>query len=455
MTTTRYRLSHLPLQPLMGLFIALASIAFIACSNSEIVVADVEESAGAGTAITDPSSIDSIYPHEFVCDTIQKDLSLDDTEYPYAGLPRIVIETENLQAIKDKKTEIPAKLQIWGEHIPESEVMDLTIRGRGNTSWGMPKKSYKIEFTQKQEMLGMPKERDWALIANYADKTLIRNHLIYQLSKDLNAPYSPRNQFVELYINNEYLGIYQLTETIKVCSSRINPSNKNNFFLIEFDKDVSDSTNIVTSQMGKLFTIHYPKNVSEDRLEWISTYLNQFENFLQNKDATSYSDWLVLDDYIRHYWLQEFSNNLDGDFNRSVYFTITNGKMISMGPIWDFDLSFGNYVTSYDTWRIRESYWNKLLFSDTAFLNQVNQFWIMNHAFFESVLDSIDDYKSLLEKASKNNFKRWDILKKTTDWWKPQSYDSYDAAVDDLKNWITQRILWIDSHTQPKSKQIN
>ena len=87
----------------------------------------------------------------------KKYLPLTDTEYPYAGIPRIVIETENRSPVKDRKNEIPAKLQIWGENSPESEVMDLTIRGRGHTSWsGMPKKSYKIEFTNKQAMLGMP-----------------------------------------------------------------------------------------------------------------------------------------------------------------------------------------------------------------------------------------------------------------------------------------------------------
>jgi hypothetical protein len=99
-----------------------------------------------------------------------------DKEYPYAGIPRIVIETGNRIAIKDRETEIPAKMQIWGESSSESEILDLTIRGRGNTSWTeMPKNSYKIEFEKKQSMLGLPKDKDWALIANFADKTLLRN----------------------------------------------------------------------------------------------------------------------------------------------------------------------------------------------------------------------------------------------------------------------------------------
>ena len=226
------RLSHYVLLALASLFTVITIIAITACSNSETVGADVEgsaivhckdtdtdvsptqeesttkeaslsadttitelaskdsihshevagiktknDSSKADSIITKPTSIDSIYPHKIVCDSIQNNLSFDDSEYPYAGIPRIVIETENHQAIKDRETEIPAKLQIWGANAPESDIMDLTIRGRGNTSWEMPKKSYKIEFTQKQELLGMPQDKDWALIGNYADKTLMKKIL--------------------------------------------------------------------------------------------------------------------------------------------------------------------------------------------------------------------------------------------------------------------------------------
>ena len=77
-------------------------------------------------------------------------LSLDDSEYPYAGIPRLVIQTEGLRGIYDRKKEIPAKMQIYGETSPESEIMKLTIRGRGNTSWQAPKPSYKIEFIESR-----------------------------------------------------------------------------------------------------------------------------------------------------------------------------------------------------------------------------------------------------------------------------------------------------------------
>lgn len=187
-------------------------------------------------------------------------LPLDDSEYPYAGIPRIVIETENFQEIRDRETEIPAKLQIWGESSPESEVMYLTIRGRGNTSWtDMPKNSYKIEFTNKHEMLGMPKDKDWALIANYADKTLLKNFITYKLASWLNAKYAPRCEFVELYLNKSYLGVYLLSETIKKGKNRILLDDS--AFIAEFDIKQKKDDITISTESGKKFPYTIPKSL--------------------------------------------------------------------------------------------------------------------------------------------------------------------------------------------------
>ena len=189
--------------------IAFAMMFLSACRNSvEVDNDEPTTSMQSSEALKGKSSSKKSYPDSF---------KPNDKEYPYANIPRIVIETENRTKIKDRETEIPAKLQIWGKKEAESEIVDLTIRGRGNSSWlYMPKKSYKIEFVKKQSMLGMPKDKDWALISNYADKTLMKNYLMYNLSAKLGAFYSPRCEFAELYLNGEYLGVYLLTETIKI-----------------------------------------------------------------------------------------------------------------------------------------------------------------------------------------------------------------------------------------------
>ena len=375
------------------------------------------------------------------------------SEYPYAGIPRIVIETENYREIKDRETEIPAKLQIWGAKAPESELMDLTIRGRGNTSWTeMPKKSYKIEFINKQEILGMSKEKDWVLLANYADKTLIKNLIAFQLSFNFKNYYTPQHKFVELYLNQNYLGVYQLCEAIKISRNRINSFHPDSVFLAEIDHKYKAKDQMILSSSGKPFNIHYPKEMTEIEEKFFKQHIDSLETFLysigKKSPIDSIAKWFDLESFAKIYWIQEFAKNNDAGYHTSVYFSWQTNKEIFMGPIWDFDITFGVYdqkdVADPTGWLLRTSYWNKSLFNNHPFSAYINQFWFSNRSEFEAIIDSIDVWGEFLKKAAKNNFKRWDILRSTRLAWHPKAYSSYEQALDDLKKWIEQRIQWID-----------
>jgi len=385
----------------------------------------------------------------------------NDEEYPYAGIPRIVIETENHQEIKDRETEIPAKMQIWGEKEAESEIKDLTIRGRGNSSWEMAKKSYKIEFVKKQSLLGMPKDKDWALIANHADKSLMRNYIAYRLSAALGASYAPRCEFVELYLNGEYLGVYLLTETIKVGENRVNIPKNDNSYIVEVDGKYNENEQVVFSDVitnngkGKAFRVHSPKNASMAVLDALQNHIQNFEEFIKTikvGEENNLKDWIDLESFVKHYWVQEFTKNPDAAFYTSVYFTWVKGEKLRMGPVWDFDLAFGNHhsdeLNQVDTWRIRPSYWYRALFRSDDYVEMNELFWRQNYNQFVGVLDSIDICREKLSKSAENNFKKWNILTSTASYWHSKSFSSYDDGVDDLKNWIKERILWIDSQVK-------
>lgn len=384
-------------------------------------------------------------------------LPLDDSEYPYAGIPRIVIETENNRQIRDRETEIPAKLQIWGEHSPESEIMELTIRGRGNSSWtSMPKKSYKIEFTNKQSIFGMPKDRDWALIANYADKTLIRNFIAYNLSASLEAYYTPRCRFIELYLNKEYIGVYLLTETIKTSTNRINVSSPN-FFLVEIDEKYRKDEQIVFSNIissdpnGKPFRIHQPKNASKDEMSYIEGHITNFEKFLTtiaSNKQNNIEQWIDIDEFVKNYWMQEFTKDPDA-FYTSSFFSLQQNNTIKMGPIWDMDLSFGNFhnesLNNHHYWYLRNLDWNKYIFQDSLIIKKSNDFWKNNRNKFFISLEIIDSTYALLHHAARNNFKRWPILQSTANKYHHRAYKNYEESIEDLKDWISERLNWIDS----------
>jgi hypothetical protein len=322
----------------------------------------------------------------------------------------------------------------------------------------MPKKSYKIEFIQKQSLLGMPKDRDWALIANYADKTLMKNYLMYHLSAKLGAYYAPKCDFVELYLNKEYLGLYLLTETVKRAKHRINIPNNDDSYLVEVDKKYRKTEQVVFSYeikqdaTGIPFHIHLPKGASEHSLHVIEEQIKSFENFLKDssKTTSNFNQWIDVDEYIKHYWVQEFAKNPDADFHTSVYFSWAANSVIKMGPVWDFDLSFGGYdiesINSPEKWHIKHSYWNSYIFNNPAMEQARVYFWNSNREQFLTTLHVIDSVQTFLNKAAQNNFKRWNILQNTDYRYHNHSYKKYTDATDDLKKWIQKRIQWIESY---------
>ena len=380
-------------------------------------------------------------------------LPLDDSEYPYADLPRLVIETENFREIRDTDTDIPAKMQVYGKDSPESEIADITVKGHGNSSFkAMSKYSFKIELQDKEKFLGMPKENEWILISNFADKTLLKNYTVFKLAQKLRASFTPRSLFCEVFLNRQYMGIYQLTESIKVSKKRVNISEDNSYL---FEKTSSYHLNgqIVQTKRGTLFRVRYPKNAGTDKLTKLQVFLDSLEGNLFSKTFNSQQSELPLDihDFIRYYWLLEFSKNHDGRFNRSIFFTWEVGDILKMGPVWDFDETFGCTKDNMpkeqpEGWYVKKYGWNEPLFNDLLIWQEAVQYWKDNRSSFLATVDSIDSYAEIIRKATANEFRRWNVLENTEFWAYKDSYETYDEALDSLKSWIRNRITWIDDN---------
>ena len=376
-------------------------------------------------------------------------LPLDDSEYPYAGIPRLVIETESFAQIRDKETKIPAKMQIYEKNGPESDVIDFTIKGRGNSSIGMSKYSMKIKFPEKREMFGMPADKEWALISNHADKTLLRNYATFNLAKQLQMDYVPNCVFVEVYLNRTYMGVYLLTETIKVNPSRLSIPQDGNNYLVEVDAYHDNNDTVIKTVNNLPLKIHYPKNCEDTCQKPLKIFADQWEKFLRTDflfDSLS-TRWVDIQDYSAYYWIEEFSKNTDSNLKTSVFFTWERDGKIKMGPVWDFDLSYGEYKNySPQNWYSRSNAWNRYLFKNGKFKEEISDYWKEHRDIFLNTIDSLDHYRKHLEKAADNNFKRWPVLGTTFLWEFNQSYDSHREAVDSLKSWMKQRVQWIDGN---------
>ena len=378
-------------------------------------------------------------------------LPLDDSRYPYADVPRMVIETEDFREIRDRKTEFPSYLQIYGERAPESGVYSLTVRGRGNSSFMMPKYGLKLEFTDKVSLFGMPANRDWALIGNYGDKTHLRNFMMTRLSEWLGSRYTPRCRYVELYLNRKYMGLYLLSETVKVGKNRVNIAENDSSFLFEKESAKKQDPPLVISSMGYPFHVKSPQNLKPESAEMLQSHLDAFEAYLRapgDFPETGMRDWIDVDDFMPYYWVQEYSKNEDGRFGRSIFITWEKGQPMRFGPLWDFDISFGNesYKENrpFDGWYIRRYAWFGYIFRDDSVRSCARDYWLKHRDLFESLIDSVPLYASNISRVLKNEYRRWPIMQNTENWALKDPYENYEEALDSLVLWMKARYEWIN-----------
>lgn len=284
---------------------------------------------------------------------------------------------------------------------------------------------------------------------------MLRNYVTYQLAGLLNDEYYPKCQFVELFLNRQYAGVFLLVEHIKVSSNRVNIPKNDSSYLFEKTSATSTDGTMFTSSLGYIFKFCHPKEPSQNSAETLKSHINSFESFLKSSkihNLESIQKWIDIEDFIRYYWIQEFTKNIDGH-RRSIFITWQkNGNTstpIKMGPVWDFDLGYGNSADAKsipEQWLIRKYGWDRFLFKNKDYKKLAADYWKENRSVFASTLDSIDSISKKLITASVNEFKKWPVLENDSDWPFLVKYKSYQEAVNSLKSWIERRIEWIDGN---------
>jgi len=388
------------------------------------------------------------------------------------GLPVVEIWTNAYAPILDRDTYVKGCMRLTdGSRQTYATGLyqgALEIRGRGNSTWDMPKKGYRLKLASPgAAVLGMPADRDWVLLANYADKTLMRAAVGFELSRRLQMAWTPRMRYVELYLNGEFLGNYLLGEHVKVAPNRVNVAAMlqtdiaeplvSGGYLVEADfaeyLSVGDITTRTAS--GILFNIKAPGSVNLSQFHYIAGLLQQVENTLLNNNfdakRNGYPTLIDVDTFIDWWIVKELVKDVDGPFYSSVYLYKDRGGKLKMGPVWDFDLSSGNvdYSTASEPtgWRIRvKSEWFNHLFQDKAFRAKVYDRWTaVKRSQMDGLLPFIDQTAAALDASQRENFKRWDILG-TYVWPNNVVLGSYPAEVGYLRNWLKTRIAWMDKN---------
>jgi len=388
-------------------------------------------------------------------------------------LPVVVIETKGNAPIEDNEEYINATLALecdFSDGFESAEASEIEIRGRGNSTWKwFDKKPYKIRYSTDVSLLGLCEGKEWVLLANYADKSLMRNYVALESAKVLTNMDCYATQYpVDVFLNGKYAGVYSLGEQIEADGDRVSihqnaTSIDTGFFLEIGGTYVSDGPNSFSTDYMSCVEILEPSGASltEKHKAYITGYfsaadkavgsLNGYENFI---DVDSLIDWLIL---------TELSFNSDGAMRRSVFMKKDHDGMIKLGPVWDFDIAYGNSETDYENYEawcctatdmgyVYEN-WICRLMKDDAFVQRLAERWNeIKDSLYECSMDTIDYGYNMIAPSADANFERWDILtSKVT--LQPDFmllYNTYEKQVDYLRDFITKRFQWIDGQLNPE-----
>jgi len=335
------------------------------------------------------------------------------------------------------------------------------IRGRGQSTWNFPKKPLKIKFDEQHKVLGMAKNKDWNLLANYCDKSLLRNAVGMKTSEILDMDWTPGYRKVELWLNEKYMGVYDLFEAKEVTKHKVDIDLAGGDAYIEVEVLEYD---FMTTYCSVPLLIKEPEDASEEFKGKIKRFANDFENVLFTNEFSDpvkgYAKYIDVESFINNYIIEELAKDIDGSVRKSSFLVYdSQKKKLKFYHEWDFDLSYGNAdyfpngASGYSGWFIREYNsslttgpgWYRRLFEDPAFANAVRKRWDEVYADLEKIPDCIDAWVLQMGEAPGRNFALWDVLGKNI-WPNVTVNYTYGGEIVYLKKFYTDRLHWINQN---------
>jgi hypothetical protein len=373
----------------------------------------------------------------------------------------------------------------------------IGIEQRGSTSnFFSDKKPYSIEIRDASggdmdfPLLGMPAESDWALLAPFNDKTLIREALIFQLSREI-MPWAPRTRFVELFLNGHYEGVYMVTEKIKRDKNRVDIAKLEatdlggdpltGGYILKLDKTTGTPNEGWTSpfptQPGgwqtTLWQVEYPKlgDLQPVQKDYIQQWITGFESVMSGPNFAhpdnGYTKYVDVPSFLDFTLINEMAKCVDA-YRISTFLykdKDSNDPYLHAGPVWDFNIALGNagYCTAEnpegwiidfnqfcpgDNWVV--PYWWPRMWEDPLYRTQLKQRWATLRAgplSDANIFGKLDSLTQLLNDAQVRNFERWPVLY-TWQWPNVYCCGSYEEHVAFMRNWLKARLEWMDANAK-------
>ena len=377
----------------------------------------------------------------------------DDTELPQVVINlNTSIEYLSKEFYSEATIEIKSKLQ--SQRLQSKPIL---LRGRGNSTWSFAKKPYQLKFNEDIEILGMPEARKWVLLAPYSDKSLLRTEVAFSLSRYGVIGWTPTSKFIELFINQEYLGVYQLVEKIEATESRLNEGKG---FVLEVNRQNRIGPGDVYfnsyNDCCNYYTIKDPKvEFGDSNFTFIKSYINEVETTLFGEDfidpENGYSKYIDVESFIDWFIVHEITKESESAWGSSCYLNYGEEEKLMMGPVWDFDVSLGNDYNEDGSIEgftgIKDKGWYARLFQDSVFVENLKNRFRYYYLNRDNFLSEIDANAYYLYDAQTRNFTKWPILGVWV-WPNATNFPEYSHEVSYLKEWFKNRMDWLNEEIE-------
>jgi hypothetical protein len=378
------------------------------------------------------------------------------------GLNAVYINTNSGKSITSKTTYVNGNIYISSSDgvLFDFDKTDMRIRGRGNSTWEASKKPYRIKFDKKVSLLGLPKSKDYVLLANTYDKSHIRNSVAFAASKTLSFDVVPQAVHVDLYVNGKYMGLYTIgnSASIAVNVTRDKESTDTGFLLEMGGRNgITDVDYIFTSSIIRNVKIRTPgeNSVTSAQISYIKDYCAKADKSVIN--LADYENYFDMQSIIDYFLLTELLFNYDGSFARSTFLAKEPGGKLKIPSVWDYDLAMGNFygdrgrynvwacVHNNETYQTTSPTYINYLIKDPVFQYAVRKRWEqIGNKMYRAALNEINRNRNFLGKAVQKNNTVWAYRSRGNEPWTITGISSWSGHLNYIENFLSLRKKWMD-----------
>jgi len=375
---------------------------------------------------------------------------------------KLAIQVENNAPIVSKENAgyLNCSISVDGKGTLNDYTGTARIRGRGNSSWlWYDKKSYRIKLDEKYPLLGLGRNSDWVLLANYRDPTDLMNVFGFEVADWLGLPFTNHTRFVEVTLNGDFIGLYQLTEQVEQGSNRVDVDDMDGL-LICLDADdgpyysPNSGDNFWSSVFEMPVCVKYPKDLSTGQLMVIRDDFSKLEQAINRYDYDAVAALLDIPSFINYLILEEFVYNVEIDAPRSVFMHKDKGGKYVVGPVWDFDAGFdfdwNTMYTGHNFFNAQElvlgtdpvnhrngyriSNFFTQMFRHQQFVLEYKTRWDeVKDSVFEHAWNVMEEYEFCLQDAMVREYERWPVDR------------YYTTEIDRMEDWLSYRVGYLSS----------